>query len=367
MRKNERSVRRERAMSIGVEKPTLVPNVRTLTFMDYSSLTPADITKCDRQIEEFKRTGKIACPTSHGYFKILVVLRERRRLLSCAGNLEGAGEIDTLMRELSDFFLENKLYTGKAEKVDTHQGQCDSESQRLHERTWQWRDDQTAICQKRDAVQQRIAESAKSYLNSYDGSMPDTLPLDFTRLSADLLDLREREKHLIGSRRFEEAAALHKEFEIRQRQELQRRREEYFEHFEKERTALERRNERKKASSKDHWDNHVNHFTHEMNGELRPLRKGVGQLTAKVECSKAEYIGEDDPILRGESYLTEARDGGNIYRRTRALTRNIHPRSMTATRRELVRPQPMTTTQRLSEAQYRQSAETLWRIRKRGR
>jgi hypothetical protein len=104
-----------------------------------------------------------------------------------------------------------------------------------------------------------------------------------------------------------------------------------------------------------------------MNAELRPLRKGVGHLTAKVASSKAEYIGEDDPILREESYLTEARDGGNIYRRTRALTRSLHPRSMVATRREILRPHPFTTTRQLSEAQYRQSAETIWRIPKRGR
>jgi hypothetical protein len=130
---------------------------------------------------------------------------------------------------------------------------------------------------------------------------------------------------------------------------------------------MERRNERKKTSAADYWNSKVGHFTHSMNGELIPLRKGVGYLTAKVACSKAEYIGEDDPILLEESYLTEARDGGNIYRRTRALTRSLHPRTMVQTKREIERPQPMTTTRRLSEAQYRQSAETLWRIRKRGR
>lgn len=352
---------------MGAENPTLVPNVRTLTFLDYQSLTAADITKCDRQIEEFRRTGTISCPTSNAYFKIMAVLRERRRVLSSAANLLEAGEIDNLIRQISDFFLENKLYTGKSEKVTCHQGQLDCESQHLRELRSKWSEDRDAIHQKRDAIQQRIAETSKAHLNAYDGSMPDNLPPEFTRLSADLLDLREREKHLIGSRRFDEAAALHKEFEIRQKQELQRRREEYFEHFEKERQVLERRNERKRVSSSDHWGNKVDHLHHQMNGELQPLQRGVGHLTAKVACSKAEYIGEDDPILLDEAYLVEAKDGGNIYRRSLSLSRSMHPRTMTTTRRELVRPQPMTTTQRLSEAQYRQSAETLWRIRKRGR
>jgi hypothetical protein len=216
-------------------------------------------------------------------------------------------------------------------------------------------------------VKQRVAEATSAQLNAYDAGMPEVLPAEWTRLSADLLDLREREKHLIGSRRFEEAAELHKEFEKRQKQELQKRREEYFAHSEKERAVLERRNERRRAAARDRWNGKVDHFEFLMDRELRPLRKGVGHLTAKAACSKAEYVGEDDPILREESYLAEARDGGNIYRRSLALTRSIHPRTMTFTTREIVRPQPMTTTRRLSEAQYRQSAETTWRVRKQGR
>jgi hypothetical protein len=149
--------------------------------------------------------------------------------------------------------------------------------------------------------------------------------------------------------------------------ELQRRREEYFDRFEKERGVLERRNERKRVASEEHWGRKVDHQMYEMNSELGPLRKGVGHLTAKVTRSKAEYIGEDDPILLDESYLTEARDGGNIYRRARVLARSVHPRSMTDSQRNIVRAQPMATTRRLSEAQYRQSAETVWRVRKGGR
>jgi hypothetical protein len=367
MQKSERALRHERALAMTATNPTLIPNVRALPYQDYQSLTPSDVTKCDRQIDEFKRTGSISCPTSNTYFRLMAVLRERRRLLSASADLQSAGEIDTLIRQLSDFFLENKLYSGKSAKVETHQEELDSESRRLRELQWKWNDDRQEIHGRRTAAQQRVADLANSQLSTHDGSIPNSLPPEFTRLSADLLDLREREKHLIGSRRFEEAAALHREFEQRQKLELQRRREEYFEHFEKERAAIERRNERRKLSVSDHWGNKVAHLVSEMDGELRPLRKGVGHLTAKVATSKAEYIGEDDPILREESYLTEARDGGTIYRRSRALTRSLHPRSMVTATREIVRPQPMTTTRRLSEAQYRQSAETVWRIRKRGR
>jgi hypothetical protein len=361
------TVRHDRALALPADAPTLVPIVRTSTFIDYESLSESDIAICDQQIDEFRKTGRIACPTRNFYFKLMAVLRERRRVLASDAELEEAADLDILMREISDFFLENKLYTGKAEKVDLHQRQCDSEVQRLGELESKLRADQIALNQRRQAAERRVSEEAGTFLNSYDRNRPDRLPVEFTRLSADLLDLRDRERHLIVSRRFDEAAQLHREFERRQRQELVKRREEYFEHCERERAEIVRRNARRRASVSVHWGNRVDVFASRAHAELQALRIGVGHLTAKVATSKAEYIGEDDRILRDESYLAEARDGGNIYRRTTTLARSIVPRTMITARREITRPHPMTTTQRLSEAEYRQSAETPWRIRMLGR
>jgi hypothetical protein len=367
MLSTDRALRHDRALALTADAPTLVPIVRTSTFIDYESLSESDITACDQQIDEFRKSGQITCPTRNSYFKLMVVLRERRRVLALDGELEEAAELDVLMREISDFFIENKLYTAKAERVELHQRQCDTEAQRLAELEVKWRADQIALNQRRQAAQRRVSEDAATFLRNYDRSFPERLPPEFTRLSADLLDLRDRERHLILSRRFDEAAQLHKEFERRQRQELVKRREEYFEHCEKERAEIERRNARRRASVSAHWGNRVDLFAYRMQGELQALRNGVSHLTAKVAASKAEYIGEDDRILRDDSYLAEVRDGGNVYRRTTSLARSIVPRTLTTARREITRPCPRTTTQRLSEAEYRQSAQTPWRIHKQGR
>jgi hypothetical protein len=331
------------------------------------SLSPTAIENCERQIAEFQRTGTIACPNERSYFRIMAVLRERRRSMTAEGDLLGAGETDRLMRQISDFYLESKLYAGKAEKTALHERQLESEARHLHEVEAKWERAQETVHEQHRSAQKRVSDASATFLGRYDDNLPDTLPPEFTRLSSELLDLKAREKSLIAARHFEEAAQLHKEFERRQRAELAKRREEYFEHREVERIAIERRNARKRESTAARWANKVEQVRHSMDNNVRPLQMGVGHLAAKVRSTKAEYIGEDDEILRGESYVSAAKESGNIYRRASSVSRNEAPMTMVTSRREIARPQPMTTTKRLAEAEYRQSAETPWRRQQRRR
>jgi hypothetical protein len=343
-------------MSMKVTKPTLSPNIRQTSFIDYQSLSQAEITKCDRQIEEFKRSRTISCPTSKSYFKIMCVLRERRRLLLLAKNILEAGEVDRLIREISDFFQENKLYVAKREKVGIAEAEFEAERSHLADVESKWQQDHQRLSQRRSAAQARAAENARAAIANYDESMPDQLPPEFTRLSADLLDLREKERHLIGSRRFDEAAQLHREFERRQREELVRRREEYFAHFEQERLALERRNARKARAIEDDYKRRMDHLIHTRDSEVIPLRGGVANLLNKLTTRKAEYIGEDDMILTNDPGLARARDAGNIFRTgPPAFTRGTDPRSMVSARREIERPTPLMSAKQMSDAMYRQN------------
>jgi hypothetical protein len=356
MRKNDRSVRREQMMTMGAVPPMLVPTMRMIPFQDFQSISAAEIAKLDHQIEEFKHSRTITCPTSRLYFKMMIVLRERRRLATVDGNLLLGAELDTLIREISDFFLENELYVSKAEKVADIQNQYEVERARLDELEQKWISDLKVMTDQRDREEGRVADVTRTALETFDGSIPDTLPPEFTRLSSELLDLREKEKHLVGSRRFKEAAKLHAEFLVRQQQELVTRRAEFADHFENDRIQIERRNDRKNATIKADWNRKINHFKHLMNTELLPLRQGVQNLLEKLIVAKAEYIGEDDPIIREDDWLTPAKNSGNLFRTTKPVfTRGLLPRTMAASQRSIERQKVLMSTRRMAEAMRRQT------------
>jgi hypothetical protein len=336
--------------------PTLAPGIRQIPFADYEALSAAEIARIDRQIEEFKHSRTIECPTSKLYFKMMTVLRERRRLISIAGDLLAGGELDILIRQISDFFLESKLYVGKSANVNQIQYQYEHELAHLHEREDKWYSELDQITIRRDIDEARLGDLTRTTIKTYDGSIPGSLPTEFTRLSPDLLNLREKERHLIGSRRFVEADALHKEFIQRQEQELVRRRQEYFEHFENMRTQVERRNTRKITALKADWDRKVDHLKHLMNAELRPLREAVENLLRKWLNAKSEYIGEDDPILKGDQSLTRAQQSGNLFRVSEpTYARNATPRTIVSNRRCIEREKALMSTRRMAETMRRQN------------
>jgi hypothetical protein len=264
--------------------------------------------------------------------------------------------LDTLIREISDFFLENQLYVSKAEHVALVQAEYESERARLNELEAKWNSELESLIQQRDREAGRVQDLARTNLQTFDASMPEELPPEFTRLSADLLDLREKEKHLVGSRRFPEAAQLHAEFLKRQNEELIRRREEFADHFEAGRNEVDKRNHRRTATLQSDWNRKINHFRHMMNSELAPLRQGVANLLDKLMTAKAEYIGEDDPILRNEPGLMSARESGNLMRTSAPVfTRGLLPKTMVATTRAVEREKALMSTRRMAEAMRRQS------------
>jgi hypothetical protein len=236
------------------------------------------------------------------------------------------------------------------------QNQYQVERARLDELEAKWLSDLQKLEEQRDREEGRVWDSTQTALQTHDSSIPDTLPPEFTRLSADLLDLREREKHLVGSRRFPEAKALHSEFLRRQDDELVRRREEYAIHFENDRAELGRRNDRRNYTIQSDWNRKINHFKHMMNAELLPLRQGVANLLEKLMTAKSEYIGEDDPILRDDPGLTRARDSGNQFRVSEpTFTRGLLPRSMVTTERSIRREKALMTTRRMAETMKKQT------------
>ena len=354
--KSPKAIRRGRLMSMQVNAPSLIPGVRQTPFLDYTAMSEAEKAKCERLIEEFRKSGKITCPTNNTYFKLMIVLREKRRILACQGNIAACTELDNLTRQISDFYLEGKMYVAKAEEVSILQNQYLSEKARLADLEEQWKTKYDVMVRRKDKEIGRVEEMTKTGMVTFDASIPRELPTEFTRLSADLLDLREKERHLIGSRRFDEAEELHKEFLKRQKQELVKRREEFAAHFEKERVQMEKRMERKQRGIKSDWDRKMNHFTHMMNKELVPLRQGVAFLERKLQDAKAEYIGEDDPIVADDPSLTVAKTTGNQFLVSRALIDRAPPKTtITATRRDIYRPQAVMSTRKMAAAMRRQN------------
>ena len=291
--------RHAKAMQMEVSGPSLtpIPQRGPETYFDYKKMSERDKLHCELRIREMIGSGTVTCLQSDEYFQMMAVLRENRCEAARNNDYDRCDQLDELMRQLSDYFLENKLYMSKAERVYAIQSQLDAVKAKLEtaEKHWEERDSDMATA--RDSSIQRRESECRCSLSKYDAKMPGNLPAEFCKLSPETLNLYEQEKQLVASRRFKEAAIVHVEFLARKKKELERKKDDYYRKFEKGRTQVEVRNTKRQQATETNWDRKVKNADHNKNKEIQALREAVSNLESKLISAKAEYIGEDDPIL----------------------------------------------------------------------
>ncbi|KAK8844891.1 hypothetical protein M9Y10_021062 [Tritrichomonas musculus] len=284
--------------------PTLLPITRPNPYLDYESLSRSDQIFFNKMADTFLDTDCVSTLKSENYFKLMCVLHERRRVYSLHHQSLLADKIDELMRRLSILFLERKLYNSKAEMVSAIQIQVDIEENQLKSLETSLQSNYANLLHDRQTAIDHVTMECEQRLTNYDRTIPEKLPPSYCKLSSELLNLRQVEKGLIGSRRYQEADKIHKEFLKKQKIELKQQRDKYYKSFELERKRIESRNKRAMSAIEVQWERKVSNFKEEMDKKIYSKKLAVENLKRNLISAESEYIGEDDPILLKEEPKT---------------------------------------------------------------
>jgi hypothetical protein len=235
------------------------------------------------------------------YFKVMSCLHEKRRQLALAAKCLSADTVDEAMRRISYLFLEKQLFNSKEDRVYAIQIQYDIENHRLTELEKEQTDHVAFVENEAQLAIQGVERECEDRILAFDNSIPQDLPPEYCKLSPDLLNVINQEKHLITSRRFREADKFHREILVRQKAELVVQRERYLRSFEVERVRIANRN--KKAMDAVHvfWQRRIEVARDECHTAIAAKRAAVENLWHKLIAARAEYIGEDDGTVLGES------------------------------------------------------------------
>lgn len=278
--------------------PTLLPPTRISPYLDYQSLSPVDKNLYNKMADTFLDMKVVSTVKNENYFKLMSVLHERRRIFTLHHQSIQADQIDELMQRLSILFLEQKLFNSKAEMVNAIQIQVDIEENQLKSMEASLHSEYANLLSDRQAAIEKVNQECEQRLAQFDQTIPTKLPPSYCKLSPELLNLRQIEKGLTGSRRYKEAEKVHREFLKKQKAELEQQRIKYYKSFELERKRIEARNKRAQSAIHTQWERKTSSFKEEMDAKLKSKQLGVENLKSKLISAESEYIGEDDPILQ---------------------------------------------------------------------
>ena len=233
--------------------PTLLPITRLNPYLDYQSLSRSDQVFYNKMADTFLDTDCVSTLRGENYFKLMCVLHERRRAFALHHQSLLAEKVDDLMRRLSILYLERKLYNSKSEMVNAIRIQVDTEENQLKSLKIALQTEYANLLDSRQIAIDRVTKECEQRIINYDRTIPEKLPPSYCKLSPELLNLRQVEKGLIGSRRYQEADKIHKEFLKKQKIELEQQRSKYFKSFEMERKRIENRNKRAMSAIEVQW------------------------------------------------------------------------------------------------------------------
>lgn len=125
-------------------------------------------------------------------------------------------------------------------------------------------------------------------LEEFDKQFETDPPPKALKLSPGVLDLKAKEKFLVSSKRFDEAKAMRNMANIRERQEIEMKKEQYYKNLMKEREKLINQEKQKMFVTEMSWQSNLSKLQLNANKEIAHAQKTVEHLLSVQRALESE-------------------------------------------------------------------------------
>lgn len=225
--------------------------------------------------------------TIHG---LIICLKERKRKAVISGNYSLSQTVENMIVRLNSMLLIRKFNAIKAAKLAELQDQLEQAEETLRSITNKWNKRIEEFNDQQSAATKRLEREHMTKLEEFDGRIADDLPPNFCKLSAALLDLREQERQLVLTKRYDEAISLKKEGDRREKEEAEVQKKKYQKLVEKRRQKLIEEQEHAIECFTLRWTRQSEKLIAERDNEIATQQKIIDNINLKIEETESEEI-----------------------------------------------------------------------------
>jgi hypothetical protein len=221
---------------------------------------------------------------------VIITLKERKRQAILKGNYTQSQEIENMIGRLGSIIIQRKHANIKAQEIKAIEYQLQQAENQLKKTIQAW-NEKAAEFNKTQAISaRRIERTQFARLNDNDSIPTDTLPSKYLKPSAKLLDLRERERHLVLTKRYDEATLLHKEGDRMEKEEELEKKREFLHTSQRQRQQLLMAQERDRQGFQERWSRSAEKLQKQMEKEIEQQRRVVENIRTKLNDAKNETV-----------------------------------------------------------------------------
>jgi hypothetical protein len=221
---------------------------------------------------------------------LIVLLKERKRTALLTGEYETSQKCEDLIRYIAGISLQRQFTVIKTSELSDLSLQLQRAEAQLSAIRNKWQLKVVEFNHVQFVSAKRLERAQLRKIQDFDIAVPTSLPPEYCKLSHDLPNLREQERQLVLSRRYEEAKALKRESDRREKGEAAVQKKRFLE--------LVNRRKQKILCMQDHeidcftlrWKRREEKLNQEMETEIATQEKVIQNIKLKIRDVESEQV-----------------------------------------------------------------------------
>ncbi|OHT01137.1 hypothetical protein TRFO_01735 [Tritrichomonas foetus] len=214
--------------------------------------------------------------------RLIPAMKNRKQGLIANGDYHGSQLLENLIQEANSKHYEATYQNVQSTKLNNLKLQLLQAKADLEAAENFWKESKE---QQENDFNESLAlleEQQAQQLIDYDNSFPENLPANFRKLSCHVLQLREQEKHLVLSKRYEDAIPFRERADKLEAKELEQQRQKFIRAFNTQREQLLETHASQKRCFERNWERKWERFNKEKEHEISVLHKTIANFERKI-------------------------------------------------------------------------------------
>ena len=214
--------------------------------------------------------------------QLIPVLKEDKQNAIEHGEYHQAQVIHNMIKEFQKKTLKSALDNYETEQFYQLQNQLAEAEEDLEKLINYWEEQIKLAKESRDAAEEEMKEMHIDQINDLRATWPKELPPSYRKVSSRVLQLREQEKHLITSNRFDAAAEYRRMADDLERQEIDRQRVNFDNEYHRSMLQLKSAQKKELDYMKQKWENRIDHMQSLYYRDVENKKRFINLLKMKL-------------------------------------------------------------------------------------
>jgi hypothetical protein len=213
---------------------------------------------------------------------LIPALKDRKQEALVGGDYRQSQRLEDLIQEANSKYVEATYHSMQNSRLTNLRVQLLKAKEDLDAAEEFWRQAKAQHDDEYTTSLKALEEQHRQQLEDFDHSFPEVLPANFRKLSPQLLQLREQERHLVLTKRYEDAIPFRQRADKLEQEELDAQRQKFTTAFQGQKQQLVDTQNSQMACFRKNWERKLERFEREKEHEMVVLHRTIANFEKKI-------------------------------------------------------------------------------------